>query len=62
MKIGFIGMGIMGSRMASNLQQQSHELIIFNRTEDNVSHLVANGALSDTVGEFIKLPIFRCSR
>ena len=46
MKIGFIGMGIMGSRMASNLQQQGHELIIFNRTEDKVSHLVANGALS----------------
>ena len=46
MKIGFIGMGIMGSRMASNLQQQGHELIIFNRTEDKASHLVANGALS----------------
>ena len=46
MKIGFIGMGIMGSRMATNLQQEGHELIIFNRTEDKANHLVANGALS----------------
>ena len=32
MKIGFIGLGIMGSRMAANLQKQGHALFIFNRT------------------------------
>ena len=32
MKIGFIGMGIMGSRMAANLAQDGYELIIYNRT------------------------------
>jgi len=28
MKIGFIGLGIMGSRMAGNLQKKGHELIV----------------------------------
>jgi 3-hydroxyisobutyrate dehydrogenase and related beta-hydroxyacid dehydrogenases len=32
MKIGFIGLGIMGSRMAANLQQQGYSLVVFNRT------------------------------
>ena len=45
MKIGFIGMGIMGSRMAANLQQQGQELIIYNRTKDKASGLVAKGAI-----------------
>lgn len=32
MKIGFIGMGIMGSRMAANLAQDGYELLIYNRS------------------------------
>ena len=28
MKIGFIGLGIMGSRMASNLQKRGHSLVV----------------------------------
>jgi 3-hydroxyisobutyrate dehydrogenase/glyoxylate/succinic semialdehyde reductase len=32
MKIGFIGLGIMGSRMAANLQKHGHSLVVFNRT------------------------------
>ena len=32
MKIGFIGLGIMGSRMAANLQKRGHSLVVFNRT------------------------------
>ena len=44
MKIGFIGMGIMGSRMAASLQQQGHELIVYNRTENKTNDLVAKGA------------------
>ncbi|MEA3211466.1 MAG: binding domain of 6-phosphogluconate dehydrogenase [Chthoniobacter sp.] len=32
MKIGFIGLGIMGSRMAANLQTGGHSLIVFNRS------------------------------
>jgi 3-hydroxyisobutyrate dehydrogenase-like beta-hydroxyacid dehydrogenase len=32
MKIGFIGLGIMGSRMAANLQKQGYTLVLFNRS------------------------------
>src|SRR5437588_11780977 len=32
MKIGFIGLGIMGSRMAANLQKNGYSLVMFNRT------------------------------
>ena len=45
MKIGFIGMGIMGSRMAANLQQQGNELVIYNRTEGKAIDLIAQGAI-----------------
>src|SRR5438093_11073339 len=34
MKIGFIGLGIMGSRMAANLQKHGYALVVFNRTRD----------------------------
>ena len=32
MKIGFVGLGIMGSRMAANLEEQRHVLVLYNRT------------------------------
>src|SRR5260221_9734083 len=44
MKIGFIGLGIMGSRMAANLQKHGHSLIVFNRTREKAEPLVAEGA------------------
>ena len=31
-RIGFVGLGIMGSRMAANLARAGHELTVFNRT------------------------------
>jgi 3-hydroxyisobutyrate dehydrogenase/glyoxylate/succinic semialdehyde reductase len=34
MKIGFIGLGIMGSRMALNLLSKGYELTVYNRTSD----------------------------
>jgi len=40
MKIGFIGLGIMGSRMAANLQKQGHSLVLFNRTRDKAEFLL----------------------
>jgi glyoxylate/succinic semialdehyde reductase len=45
MKIGFIGMGIMGSRMASNLQKKGHEVVVYNRTKQKADPLVAQGAI-----------------
>jgi 3-hydroxyisobutyrate dehydrogenase/glyoxylate/succinic semialdehyde reductase len=44
MKIGFIGLGIMGSRMAANLQKHGHSLVVFNRTREKAEALVAAGA------------------
>src|SRR5882672_12516883 len=32
MRIGWIGLGIMGSRMAANLARAGHELVVYNRT------------------------------
>jgi 3-hydroxyisobutyrate dehydrogenase-like beta-hydroxyacid dehydrogenase len=44
MKIGFIGLGIMGSRMAANLQKHGHSLVVFNRTRKRAESLIAEGA------------------
>ena len=44
MKIGFVGLGIMGSRMAANLQKHGHSLVVFNRTREKADPLVAEGA------------------
>jgi 3-hydroxyisobutyrate dehydrogenase-like beta-hydroxyacid dehydrogenase len=45
MKIGFIGLGIMGSRMAANLQKAGHSLIVHNRTRDKAEPLLSGGAV-----------------
>ena len=44
MKIGFIGLGIMGSRMAANLQKHGYSLVVFNRTRDKAKPLLDRGA------------------
>jgi len=44
MKIGFIGLGIMGSRMAANLQKHGHSLVVFNRSRQKAEPLLAQGA------------------
>ena len=44
MKIGFIGLGIMGNRMAANLQKKGHSLVVFNRTRQKAEPLIARGA------------------
>src|SRR5438552_17264767 len=44
MKIGFIGLGIMGSRMAANLQKHGYSLVVFNRTRDKAEPLLDRGA------------------
>src|SRR5213594_912154 len=43
MKICFIGLGIMGSRMAANLQKHGHSLVVFNRTREKAEPLIAEG-------------------
>jgi 3-hydroxyisobutyrate dehydrogenase/glyoxylate/succinic semialdehyde reductase len=44
MKIGFIGLGTMGSRMAANLLKHGHSLVIYNRTRAKADPLVTEGA------------------
>jgi 3-hydroxyisobutyrate dehydrogenase/glyoxylate/succinic semialdehyde reductase len=49
MKIGFIGLGIMGSRMAANLQKQGYSLVVFNRTRAKAEPLLGScGTFSDS--------------
>jgi 3-hydroxyisobutyrate dehydrogenase-like beta-hydroxyacid dehydrogenase len=44
MKIGFIGLGIMGGRMAANLQKHGYDLFVFNRTRAKAQPLLDKGA------------------
>jgi 3-hydroxyisobutyrate dehydrogenase/glyoxylate/succinic semialdehyde reductase len=44
MKIGFIGLGIMGSRMARNLLNGGYDLTVYNRTRAKAETLLAQGA------------------
>lgn len=44
MKIGFIGTGIMGSRMAMNLHKHGYNLCVHNRTRDKAQPLIDAGA------------------
>ena len=46
MKIGFIGLGIMGKPMAKNLVKAGHELVVFDLNKEAVAELVACGATS----------------
>src|SRR5258706_7651252 len=48
MKIGFIGLGHMGSGMALNLLKAGHELIVYNRTPGKAQALFSQGARAAT--------------
>ena len=45
MKVGFIGLGQMGSGMAKNLLNAGHEVTVFNRTTGKMKALLEQGAL-----------------
>jgi len=44
MKVGFIGLGIMGKPMSKNLLKAGYPLVVFNRSQGAVDELVAAGA------------------
>ena len=46
MKIGFIGLGIMGKPMAKNLLKAGHEVVCFDVVAANVADVVAAGAVA----------------
>src|SRR5277367_4637640 len=46
MKVGFIGLGTMGSAIAANILRAGHALTVWNRSPDAVAALVAQGAIA----------------
>lgn len=61
MKLGFIGLGIMGKPMVKNLLKAGHEVIVYDVIQSNVDQAVAEGAnpanSSKEVAEQCKLVI-----
>ncbi len=55
MKIGFIGLGIMGKPMAKNLLKAGHELFVFDRAQGPVEDVVAAGATAATSAKDVAL-------
>jgi 3-hydroxyisobutyrate dehydrogenase-like beta-hydroxyacid dehydrogenase len=52
MKVGFIGLGKMGTAMADRILGAGHQLAVFNRTESKAADLVSRGAtLAKTVAD-----------
>ena len=44
MRVGFIGLGAMGSRMAGRLLAAHHDVLVYNRTQDRTRPLEQRGA------------------
>jgi 3-hydroxyisobutyrate dehydrogenase-like beta-hydroxyacid dehydrogenase len=44
MKVGFIGLGVMGAPMALNILKKGHELTVYDRSAEAIAHLVKSGA------------------
>src|SRR5438876_11642986 len=44
MRVGFIGLGAMGSRMASRLLAAHHDVVVYNRTQERTRALERRGA------------------
>lgn len=51
MKVGFIGLGIMGKPMAKNLVKAGYELVVFDFNKDSVEELVSCGAAAAANGK-----------
>ena len=45
MKIGFIGLGMMGTGMAANLQKAGHQLVVHDLSRQAASRHLADGAV-----------------
>lgn len=46
MKVGFIGLGIMGKPMSKNVLKAGYEVIIYSRTQSTIDELVTAGAIA----------------
>ena len=47
MKIGFIGIGVMGESMARHLMEKGHSLTVYNRTKSKADRLGTVGTKYD---------------
>ena len=45
LKIGYIGLGIMGKSMARNIMKAGYEVVVHNRSRPSVKELIAEGAI-----------------
>ena len=57
MKVGFIGLGKMGSRMAGKLVSEGHEVVVWNRSSDVSQEFVSeypNAEAADSIESLIK--------
>lgn len=55
MKIGFIGVGIMGKSMVRNLMKAGYDVSIYTRTKSKVLDVISEGAIwCDTISECVK--------
>lgn len=55
MKIGFIGVGVMGQSMVRNLMKKGHELHVYSRSKHKADAVVSEGAVwHDTIRECVK--------
>lgn len=45
MKIGYIGLGLMGKPMARNIMNAGYDVVVHNRSRDSVQELVGEGAV-----------------
>ena len=52
-RVGFVGLGIMGSRMAANLRRAGYELTVFNRTREKAEAFAGEhgGTIAGTPGD-----------
>ncbi|MGF6989329.1 2-hydroxy-3-oxopropionate reductase [Lachnospiraceae bacterium PF1-21] len=46
MKVGFVGLGIMGKPMSKNLLKAGHEVVVYNTSQPAIDELVAAGAIA----------------
>lgn len=54
MKIGFIGLGIMGLPMARHLKKANHPITIYNRTLEKIKDLGSEFILANSVASLVK--------
>ena len=56
LRIGFIGLGRMGSNMVFNLLDHKYEVVVYNRTKEKMEEPVKAGAIaSSSISELVKL-------